>query len=82
MLIAIILAIEKDTEKAEKMLKIVSMYLINVRDNDKIGSGLRIRTSFFNHSCHPNAIILNPDIEQNPYEIRAIDDIEPGMFSC
>ena len=59
---------EKDSNKAEKILQIVSIYESNL-----FGNGIRIKIARLNHSCHPNAT----DIKRN-YELRAISDIEPG----
>merc|ERR1712183_988607 len=59
----------QDSSKAEKMLKIVSIYQSNCA-----GNGIRIRRSRINHSCLPNAIDIN-----RLYEVRAISDILPGQ---
>ena len=58
--------IEKDSKKAEELLKIVCIYRTNAFNN-----GLSIKTSRFNHSCQPNAARTD--------EIRAISDIEEGQ---
>ena len=59
---------EKDSNKAEKILQIVCIYESNL-----FGNGIRIKIARLNHSCHPNAT----NIKRN-YELRAISDIEPG----
>jgi len=61
--------IEKDPEKAEKMLKIVCIYRTN-----SFQKGLCIKTSRFNHSCQPNAVYA-----MVPEEVRAISDIKSGQ---
>ena len=43
-------AIEEDSKEAEKILNIYNIYASN-----SFMSGVRIKTSRFNHSCHPNA---------------------------
>lgn len=65
-----IMAVEKDGEKAAKILKIVGIYQTN-----KFEDGLRIKTSRFNHSCFPNATT----ILENSGEIRAVYDIKEGQ---
>ena len=64
----IVMKMEKDSTKAEKILQIVCIYESNL-----FGNGIRIKIARLNHSCHPNAT----DIKRN-YELRAISDIEPG----
>ena len=64
----IVMKMEKDSNKAEKILQIVCIYESNL-----FGNGIRIKIARLNHSCHPNAT----DIKRN-CELRAISDIEPG----
>ena len=60
--------IASDPELAEKMLKIVCIYLTN-----QFEEGVRIKVSRLNHSCQPNARILPEN-----GEVRAISDIKSG----
>jgi len=62
---------EKDPEKAEKILKICSIFGTNY-----FSDGVAIKTSRFNHSCKPNATALKMANGQN--QIRAIKDIKAG----
>jgi len=64
-----VMALEKDQQKAEKILKILGIYRTN-----QFEDGFRIKTSRFNHSCSPNALI-DP---QNRAEIYATYDIAEG----
>ena len=44
---------EKETEKAEKILKICNIFSTNC-----FSYGVAIKTSRFNHSCNPNATAM------------------------
>lgn len=72
-----IMMMEKDLGKAEKTMKIVGTFLSNFARPD----GFRIRSSLFNHSCHPNATEIWSPVSSTKvtHEIRAIFDIEPGQ---
>jgi len=73
---AIITNMEKDSDKAEKILKIVSIYIGH--NWNSWPDGTRIKTALFNHSCHPNAAIMKFTAEKG-HPLRAISDIEPGQ---
>ena len=63
--------IEQDPEKAEEILKICCIYATN-----SFPSGVKIKSSRFNHSCERNAtaiIMLNGE-----HQIRAISKIKAG----
>jgi len=63
--------IEQNPEKAEEILKICCIYATN-----SFPSGVKIKTSRFNHSCERNAtaiIMLNGE-----HQIRAISKIKAG----
>ena len=52
---------EGDTEKAVKVLEVIGIY-----DTYSFEGGLRLKISWFNHSCWPNAMpILNTKLEQH-----------------
>jgi len=59
---------EKETEKAEKILKICNIFSTNC-----FSYGVAIKTSRFNHSCNPNATAM---ASQN--QVRAIKKIKAG----
>ena len=67
---------ENDQEKAEEILKICCIYLTNRWNPNQSESGLRIKTSRFNHSCKANAttILKADDLGQ----VRAISNIKAG----
>ena len=68
---------ENDQEKAEEILKICCIYLTNRWNPNQSESGLRIKTSRFNHSCKANAttILKADDLGQ----VRAISNIKAGQ---
>ena len=68
---------EHDPEKAEEVLKICCIYLTNRWNPNQSESGLRIKTSRFNHSCKANAttILKADDLGQ----VRAISNIKAGQ---
>ena len=68
--------IERDPEKAEKILKICNIYNTNQFSDGVAGSGVAIKTARFNHSCQPNATALIMANGQN--QIRAVKDIKAG----
>ena len=58
---AIVEVMEGDTEKAVKVLEVIGIY-----DTYSFEGGLRLKISWFNHSCWPNAMpILNTKLEQH-----------------
>ena len=63
--------IEQDSEKAKTILKICCIYSTNNFEN-----GLKIKTSRFNHSCHPNADSIQ--MFNGQYQVRAIGNIKAG----
>jgi len=65
--LTIISKIEKDFDKAQKMLRIVGIYETNAFDD-----GVRIKTSRINYSCFPNTFS-----DDNGF--RAIYDIKEGQ---
>ena len=68
--------IEKDPEKAKKILKICNIFSTNQISDGVAGSGVAIKTARFNHSCQPNATALIMPNGQN--QIRAVKDIKAG----
>ena len=63
--------IEKNPEKAEEILKICGIYSTNC-----FPSGVKIKTSRFNHSCKGNAAIII--MLNDEHQIRAISNIKAG----
>ena len=62
----------RDPKRAEKIFQICCIYI-----SHRMTDGLRIKTSFFKHSCKPNATTVQmPD---TPFQIRAIADIKTGQ---
>ena len=57
--------VEKDTEDAEKILKICNIFATNTFC--RVG----FKTARFNHSCRPNALLI---MESGQNQIRAIKD--------
>ena len=62
---------EQNPEKAEQILKICCIYATNC-----FTSGLKIKTSRFNHSCEQNATIII--MLNGEHQIRAISNIKAG----
>ena len=67
--------IEKDPEKAKKILKICNIFSTNQISDGVAGSGVAIKTARFNHSCQPNATAL---ITNGQNQIRAVKNIKAG----
>jgi len=63
-------AIEK-----EKIKEILQIYITNCV---ALWSGIGIKTSRFNHSCHSNAGMFPAAVEEDTFEIRAISKIKAG----
>ena len=59
--------IEKDPKEARKIVKIICILMTN-----SFKSGVSIKMSRLNHSCHPNAVVIGDDV-------RAISDIQFGQ---
>ena len=59
---------EQDPEKAEKILKICGIYSTNSFED-----GVCFQTSRFNHSCQPNAALINGNGQD---QLRAIENIK------
>ena len=62
--------IEQDPEKAEKILKICGIYSTNSFED-----GVCFKISRFNHSCQPNAALINVNGQD---QLRAIGNIKAG----
>ena len=62
--------IEQDPEKAEEILKIVGIYFANT-----FGSYVCFKVSRFNHSCQPNATVIEMSDQK---QLRAIGKIKAG----
>ena len=62
---------EQDPEKAEEILKIVGIYFTNT-----FGSYVCFKVSRFNHSCQPNAILIDMNDQK---QLRAIGKIKAGQ---
>ena len=61
---------EQDPEKAEEILKIVGIYFANT-----FGSYVCFKVSRFNHSCQPNATLIEMNDQK---QLRAIGKIKAG----
>ena len=66
-----IVRVEKDPEITERILKVCNIFATNTYC--RVG----FRTSRFNHSCQPNALLI---MESGQNQIRAIKDIKEGMY--
>ena len=62
--------IEQNPEKAEEILKIFGIYSTNSFED-----GVCFKTSRFNHSCQPNAALINGNGQD---QLRAIENIKAG----
>ena len=62
---------EQNPEKAEEILKIVGIYFTNT-----FGSYVCFKVSRFNHSCQPNAILIDMNGQK---QLRAIGKIKAGQ---
>ena len=62
--------IEQDPEKAEEILKICGIYSTNSFED-----GVCFKISRFNHSCQPNAALINVNGQD---QLRAIENIKAG----
>ena len=59
--------LRKNNDPAEKIFKVFEIFKSN-----NFNGEIRIKTSRFNHSCRPNAAVLNPA------EVRAMTKINAG----
>ena len=59
--------LRKNSDPAEKIFKVFEIF-----ESNNFNGEIRIKTSRFNHSCRPNAAVLNPA------EVRAMTKINAG----